>query len=125
MEKEKKQLGVVFIVVFVVIVMVFVIGIIVMSNKLVVLQGQIEVIEIWIFGKFFGRIDIFLVWEGQYVKMGDILVVINSFEVWVKFQQVNVLEDIVKFQNKKIDDGICWQIVCLVEELWNKLKSDL
>ena len=41
MEKEKKQLGVAFIVVLVAIVMVSAIGIIAMSDKPVVLQGQI------------------------------------------------------------------------------------
>ena len=45
MEKEKKQLGVAFIVVLVAIVMVSAIGIIAMSNKPVVLQGQIEATE--------------------------------------------------------------------------------
>ena len=105
MEKEKKQLGVAFIVVLVAIVMVSAIGIIAMSNKPVVLQGQIEATEIRISGKLPGRIDTFLVREGQYVKMGDTLVVINSPEAWAKFQQVNALEDIAKFQNKKIDDG--------------------
>ncbi len=98
MEKEKKQLGVAFIVVLVAIVMVSAIGIIAMSNKPVVLQGQIEATEIRISGKLPGRIDTFLVREGQYVKMGDTLVVINSPEAWAKFQQVNALEDIAKFQ---------------------------
>ena len=124
MEKEKKQLGVAFIVVIVAIVMVSAIGIIAMSNKPVVLQGQIEATEIRISGKLPGRIDTFLVREGQYVKMGDTLVVINSPEAWAKFQQVNALEDIAKFQNKKIDDGTRRQIVRSVEELWNKSKSD-
>lgn len=52
MEKEKKQLGVAFIVVLVAIVMVSAIGIIAMSNKPVVLQGQIEATEIRISGNF-------------------------------------------------------------------------
>ena len=112
MEKEKKQLGVAFIVVLVAIVMVSAIGIIAMSDKPVVLQGQIEATEIRISGKLPGRIDTFLV-------------VINSPEAWAKFQQVNALEDIAKFQNKKIDDGTRRQIVRSVEELWNKSKSDL
>ena len=105
--------------------MVSAIGIIAMSDKPVVLQGQIEATEIRISGKLPGRIDTFLVREGQYVKMGDTLVVINSPEAWAKFQQVNALEDIAKFQNKKIDDGTRRQIVRSVEELWNKSKSDL
>ena len=111
MDKEKKQLGLSFIVVLVAIVMVSAIGIIAMSDKPVVLQGQIEATEIRISGKLPGRIDTFLVREGQYVKMGDTLVVINSPEAWAKFQQVNALEDIAKFQNKKIDDGTRRQIV--------------
>ena len=57
--------------------------------------------------------------------MGDTLVVINSPEAWAKYQQVNALEDIAKFQNKKIDDGTRQQIIRSVEELWNKAKSDL
>ena len=125
MEKEKKQLGVAFIVVLVAIVMVSAIGIIAMSKKPVVFQGQIEATEIRISGKLPGRIDTFLVREGQYVKMGDTLVVINSPEAWAKFQQVKALQDIPKFHNNKIHDGTRRQIVRSVEELWNKSKSDL
>ena len=104
---------------------VYLIGIIAMSNKPVILQGQIEATEIRISGKLPGRIDTFLVKEGQNVKVGDTLVVINSPEAWAKFRQVNALEDIAKYQNKKIDDGTREQIVRSVEELWNKSKSDL
>lgn len=125
MEKEKKQLGIAFIIILVIIVIVSVIGIIAMSGKPIVLQGQIEADEIRISGKLPGRIDTFLVQEGQNVRMGDTLVVINSPEAWAKLQQVNALEDIAKYQNKKIDDGTRQQIVRSVEELWNKAKSDL
>ncbi len=125
MEKEKKQLGIAFVVILVIIVIVSAIGIIAMSGKPIVLQGQIEADEIRISGKLPGRIDTFLVSEGQNVRMGDTLVVINSPEAWAKLQQVNALEDIAKFQNKKLDDGTRSQIVRSVEELWNKAKSDL
>lgn len=125
MEKEKKQLGIAFVVILVIIVIVSAIGILAMSGKPIVLQGQIEADEIRISGKLPGRIDTFLVSEGQHVRMGDTLVVINSPEAWAKLQQVNALEDIAKFQNKKIDDGTRSQIVRSVEELWNKAKSDL
>ena len=46
MEKQKKQLAVAFMVVLVAVVVVSVIGIIAMSNKPVILQGQIEATEI-------------------------------------------------------------------------------
>lgn len=125
MEKQKKQIGIAFVVILLAVVIVSAIGIIAMSNKPVILQGQIEADEIRISGKLPGRIDTFLVREGQNVKMGDTLVVINSPEARAKYQQVNALEDIAKFQNKKIDDGTRQQIVRSVEELWNKAKSDL
>lgn len=70
MEKEKKQLGVAFIVVLVAIVMVSAIGIIAMSNKPVVLQGQIEATEIRISGKLPGRIDTFFGPGGTVCKDG-------------------------------------------------------
>lgn len=125
MEKQKKQIGIAFVVILLAVVIVSAVGIIAMSNKPVILQGQIEADEIRISGKLPGRIDTFLVREGQNVKMGDTLVVINSPEARAKYQQVNALEDIAKFQNKKIDDGTRQQIVRSVEELWNKAKSDL
>lgn len=125
MEKQKKQIGIAFVVILLAVVIVSAVGIIAMSDKPVILQGQIEADEIRISGKLPGRIDTFLVKEGQSVKMGDTLVVINSPEALAKYQQVNALEDIAKFQNKKIDDGTRQQIVRSVEELWNKAKSDL
>ena len=91
MEKQKKQLAVAFMVVLVAVVVVSVIGIIAMSNKPVILQGQIEATEIRISGKLPGRIDTFLVKEGQNVKVGDTLVVINSPEAWAKFRQVKCI----------------------------------
>ena len=61
MEKQKKQLAVAFMVVLVAVVVVSVIGIIAMSNKPVILQGQIEATEISHFPvKLPGRIDTFL-----------------------------------------------------------------
>ena len=125
MEKQKKQLAVAFMVVLVAVVVVSVIGIIAMSNKPVILLWEIDSTEIRISGKLPGRIDTFLVKEGQNVKVGDTLVVINSPEAWAKFRQVNALEDIAKYQNKKIDDGTREQIVRSVEELWNKSSSAL
>ena len=101
------------------------VGIIAMSGAPVVLQGQIEATEIRISGKLPGRIDTFLVAEGQQVKAGDTLVVINSPEAWAKLQQVNALENVAKFQNQKVDEGTRLQIIRTAEELWNKSRSDL
>ena len=66
-------------------------GIILMHKQPLVLQGQAEATEIRISGKLPGRIDTFLVQEGDWVRQGDTLVVINSPEIHAKYQQVDRL----------------------------------
>lgn len=97
-------------------------GIILMHKQPLVLQGQAEATEIRISGKLPGRIDTFLVQEGDWVRQGDTLVVINSPEIHAKYQQVNALEQVAVQQNKKIDAGTRRQIVATALQLWNKTK---
>ena len=125
MEKERKQLGIAFLVLLGVMVGVSVVGIWTMSDEPVVLQGQVECTEIRISGKLPGRIDSFRVKEGQWVRRGDTLVVINSPEARAKYRQVQALEAVAQSQNRKIDEGTRQQIIRSAEELWNKTKSDL
>ena len=125
MDKSKKYLAVSFITVLVVVAAVSVVGITLLGKKPVILQGQVETTEIRISGKLPGRIDTFLVEEGQNVNKGDTLVVINSPEALAKYEQVNALQDIAVFQNQKIDDGTRRQITESLHQLWNKAKSDL
>ena len=101
------------------------IGILTMSRNHVVLQGQIEATEIRISGKLPGRVDTFLVIEGQAVRRGDTLVGISSPEAWAKLQQAHAMENVAKYQNEKIDEGTRLQIIRTAEELWNKSKTDL
>ena len=101
------------------------IGILTMSRSRVVLQGQIEATEIRISGKLPGRVDTFLVAEGQTVRRGDTLVGISSPEAYAKLQQASAMENVAKYQNEKIDEGTRLQIIRTAEELWNKSKTDL
>lgn len=96
-----------------------------MRHQPLVLQGQAEATEIRISGKLPGRIDTFLVEEGQWVKQGDTLVVINSPTVEAKYRQVDALKQVAVEQNKKIDAGTRKQIIATAQQLWNKTQSDL
>ena len=125
MDNSKKYLSIAFVVILVVVVIVSALGIWMLGRKPVILQGQIEATEIRISGKLPGRIDTFLVEEGQNVRKGDTLVVINSPEALAKYEQVNAMENIAVYQNQKIDDGTRKQIVESARQLWNKSKSDL
>lgn len=67
MDNSKKYLSIAFVVILVVVVIVSALGIWMLGRKPVILQGQIEATEIRISGKLPGRIDTFLVEEGQNV----------------------------------------------------------
>lgn len=125
MDGTRKYLSVAFVGVLAAVVVISVVGMLLLKKKPVILQGQIEATEIRISGKLPGRIDTFLVKEGQNVRQGDTLVIINSPEALAKYQQVNAMENIAKYQHQKIDDGTRKQITASLLELWNKSKSDL
>lgn len=125
MDNTKKYLTISFIIVLVLVVLVSCIGMFLLKKRPIILQGQIEATEIRISGKLPGRIDTFFVQEGQYVRRGDTLVVINSPEAVAKYQQVNALENIARFQQQKVDEGTRKQIIATAQQLWNKSKSDL
>lgn len=125
MNISNKTISIAFIVVLIVTVGVSVIGMSLMSRQPMVLQGQVEATEIRISGKLPGRVDSFLVQEGDWVKAGDTLVVINSPTIEAKYRQVNALEQVAQEQNKKIDAGTRRQIIATALQLWNKTQSDL
>ena len=125
MKIDHKVLSKAFVIGLVAIVIISLIGILTMSRSRVVLQGQIEATEIRISGKLPGRVDTFLVAEGQSVKRGDTLVGISSPEAYAKLQQANAMENVAKYQNEKIDEGTRYQIIRTAEEIWNKSKTDL
>ena len=96
MNINNKTISITFIVILIVTVVVSIIGMLLMSRQPMVLQGQIEATEIRISGKLPGRIDSFLVEEGEWVKAGDTLVVINSPTIEAKYRQVNALEQVAQ-----------------------------
>ena len=85
---NRKSLSIAFIVVLIVVLLFTAIGMILMRKQPLVLQGQAEATEIRISGKLPGRIDTFLVREGDWVKQGDTLVVINSPTIEAKYRQL-------------------------------------
>lgn len=125
MDKTKRYLSIAFVAVLVIVVIISILGMLLLGKKPVILQGQIEATEIRISGKLPGRIDTFLVKEGQNVRQGDTLVVINSPEAEAKYQQANAMEDVAVYQREKVDEGTRKQIINSALQLWNKAKSDL
>ena len=125
MNSTRKYLTVAFIILLIAVVVFTAIGLIFIKKQPLVLQGQAEATEIRISGKLPGRIDTFLVKEGDWVKKGDTLVIINSPTIEAKYKQVDALKQVAVEENKKIDAGTRKQIVATALQIWNKTKSDL
>lgn len=125
MTPERKTLSIAFVLVSLLVVVLTTVGMLSMSHQPLILQGQVEATEIRISGKLPGRIDTFLVKEGDWVRRGDTLVIINSPMVEAKYRQVDALEQVAVQQNKKVDAGTRRQITATALQLWNKTKSDL
>ena len=123
MKINNKSISIAFVIILAATVIISLAGILLMSRQPLVLQGQVEATEIRISGKLPGRVDSFLVQEGDWVKAGDTLVVINSPTIEAKYRQVNALEQVAQEQNKKIDAGTRRQIVATARQLWNKMPS--
>ena len=119
MNKSKKYIAIAFVVVLIVVVIVSTVGILSLKNKPEILQGQAEATEIRISGKLPGRIDKFLVEEGQDVLKGDTLVVINSPEIVAKYDQVDAIKN-GEYVHLYLDSIINWidaNLQCLVARI--------
>ncbi|MCD8166964.1 MAG: biotin/lipoyl-binding protein [Bacteroides sp.] len=125
MNRRNRILAIAFVIVLIATLIFSLTGILLMGAKPQILQGQIEATEIKISGKLPGRIDRFLVKEGDYVRKGDTLVIINSPELFAKYRQVNALEEVARQQNNKVDRGANRHIIATAYQLWNKTQSDL
>ena len=125
MKINNKSISIAFVIILAITVIVSVAGMLLTRRQPLVLQGQVEATEIRISGKLPGRVDSFLVSEGDWVKAGDTLVVINSPLVEARYRQANAMEQVAQEQNKKIDAGTRRQIIATARQLWNKAQSDL
>ena len=98
MKINNKSISIAFVIILAATVIISLAGMLLMSRQPLVLQGQVEATEIRISGKLPGRVDSFLVQEGDWVKAGDTLVVINSPTIEAKYRQVNALEQVAMYK---------------------------
>ncbi len=125
MNSSKKLLSIAFIIILVAVVAVTTVGMILVKKQPLVLQGYAEATEIRISGKLPGRIDSFMVKEGDWVMKGDTVVLINSPTIEAKYRQVDALKQVAIEQNRKVDAGTRQQIIAAALQVWNAAKSEL
>ncbi|MDR0982651.1 MAG: efflux RND transporter periplasmic adaptor subunit [Culturomica sp.] len=88
-----------------------------------IIQGEAEATEVRISSKVPGRIDKFFANEGDKVKKGDTLVIIDSPEVKAKLAQAKALQTAAQAINRKVDKGSRSEQITMAYETWQKATA--
>ncbi|MGV8963459.1 MAG: HlyD family secretion protein [Candidatus Saccharimonadaceae bacterium] len=105
-----------------VVVVIFIIGWYVYKPEPIVIQGSAEVNEVRVSGKVPGRILQLLAEEGQYVNVGDTLVLIDSPEVRAKLAQATAAKSAAMAQQQKATKGVRVETIEGANEMWKKAE---
>ena len=87
------------------------------------IQGQAEATEYRISGKVPGRVERFCVSEGDHVRKGDTLVIIDSPETRARLAQAEALKATAEAQEKKAVAGAREEETAAAYELWQKAMA--
>lgn len=88
-----------------------------------IIQGQAEVTEYRVSSKVPGRILEFRVKEGDIVKAGDTLAILEAPEVTAKMMQAQAAESAAQAQNQKAIKGARAEQIQTAYEMWQKAKA--
>lgn len=103
-----------------VVLIVSVVGFIVSRPKAIVIQGEAEATEYRVSGKIPGRIEEFRADEGQSVRKGDTLVLIDSPEIRSKIAEANAAKAAAEAQKNKAYNGAQQEQIAGAYEMWQK-----
>ena len=89
------------------------------------IQGQADVTEYRVSSKVPGRILRYYVREGDHVKAGDTLALLEAPDVTAKYDQARAAEAAAQAQREKADKGARQEQKQAAFEMWQKAKAGL
>ncbi len=98
-------------------------GLYAFSTNRETIQGQADVDEYRVASKVPGRILEIKVTEGQHVKAGDTLALIEAPEIAAKLSQAEAAEAAASAQNRKAEKGARQEQVQAAYEMWQKARA--
>lgn len=108
-----------------VIAIVAIVGFFMLSKGPDIIQGQAEATEYRVSSKVPGRIAEFRVKEGESVKAGDTLAILEAPDVVAKMAQAQAAEAAAQAQNEKALKGARTEQIQAAFEMWQKAKAGL
>ena len=108
-----------------VVILVAVIGFFALGRDPELMQGQVEVSEYRVSSKVPGRILEIRVKEGDYVKVGDTLAILDAPEVRAKMEQAQSAENAAAALELKAQNGARQEQIQGAYQLWQQAKAGL
>ncbi len=99
------------------------IGYLTIGNETEVIQGQVEVTEYRVSSKVPGRVLELCVKEGDYVKAGDTLVIIDAPDVKAKMQQAQSAEDAASAMEQMARNGARREQIATAYQMLQQAKA--
>lgn len=87
------------------------------------IQGEAEATEVRISGKVPGRIEVFRFDEGDRVRQGDTVAILDSPEVMAKYSQAEAARAAAAALNDKADKGTRSEQIVMAYQTWQKAKA--
>ena len=127
MKNEKKENGKVkiFAGIVLIVLLVGVFGFIFRKPLPEIIQGEAEANEVRISGKVPGRIALFLVDEGDRVRKGDTVAILDSPEVIAKYSQARAAEEAAQALSDKAQKGAREEKITMAFQTWRKAQAAL
>ena len=109
----------------VVVIVVAVIGFFALGNEPEFIQGQMDVTEYRVSSKVPGRIVKICKHEGDYVRVGDTLAILDAPEVRAKSAQASAVEEAASALSEMAQNGARQEQVQAAYQLWQQAKAAL
>ena len=102
-----------------------IIGFLVLGHEPEIIQGEADVDEYRVSSKVPGRILHFMVQEGDKVKMGDTLVILEAPDVKAKLDQAQAAENVAQAISNKAEKGTRVEMIQSAYDMWQKALAGL
>lgn len=127
MEKKAQQHSIIWALVSLVVIVALVAGagMFLLGNEDEIIQGQAEANEYRVSSKVPGRILRILVHEGDHVRAGDTLAILEAPDVQAKLAQAEAVQNAANAIREKADKGARREQIQAAYEMWQKAKAGL
>lgn len=122
-KSQNSNMLVAFVTLLGVLILVAIVGFFMLGSSDEIIQGQAEADEYRVSSKVPGRILELRAQEGQSVKAGDTLAILEAPEVQAKMEQARAAQAAAEAQNTKAIKGVRAEQIQAAYEMWQKAKA--